>query len=51
MKFTGMLFLAIWLCLAGLGQLFGLSFQGMNIVMGILALVAGILILMGRPWR
>jgi hypothetical protein len=44
----GMLLLAIWLILTGLITLLGLSFQGLPLIMGILALVAGILILLGR---
>ncbi len=44
----GMLLLAIWLILTGLISLFGLRFAGLDIIMGLLALVAGILILIGR---
>lgn len=44
----GMLLLAIWLILTGLIMLLGLSFQGLPLIMGILALAAGILILLGR---
>jgi hypothetical protein len=44
----GLLLLAIWLILTGLIALLGLSFQGLGIIMGILALAAGILILIGR---
>ncbi len=44
----GMLILAIWLILTGLIQLLGLSFSGLNVIMGLLALVAGLLILFGR---
>ncbi len=40
--------LAIWLILTGLIQLLGLSFSGLSIIMGILALAAGILMLLGR---
>jgi hypothetical protein len=43
---VGMLLLGIWLILAGLGALVPLPVQG--IANGILALVAGILILIGR---
>ncbi len=42
----GFILLGIWLILEGLITLFGLSFAGMNIIMGILALVAGIIILL-----
>lgn len=44
----GMLLLAIWLILTGLIALLGLSFQGLPLIMGILAIAAGILILLGR---
>lgn len=44
----GMLLLAIWLFLTGLISLVGLSFSGLGIVMGLLALIAGILLLVGR---
>ncbi|MGE5138041.1 MAG: hypothetical protein ACM3JD_01155 [Rudaea sp.] len=43
----GFVLLAIWLILTGLIALLGLSFAGLNIIMGLLALVAGILILIG----
>jgi hypothetical protein len=42
-----MVLLAIWLILTGLIALFSFSFQYEGVVMGILALVAGILILLG----
>ncbi|MBI5032154.1 MAG: hypothetical protein HZB51_16610 [Chloroflexi bacterium] len=51
MKFTnnlGMLLLAIWLIVTGLIALLGLSFSGLPIIMAILAIAAGVLILMGR---
>jgi hypothetical protein len=44
----GFLLLAIFLILFGLELLFGLSFNGLKIVEGLLALVAGILILFER---
>jgi hypothetical protein len=47
-KNLGLLFLSIYLILQGLAVLFGLKFDAMLIVMGILALVAGILLLIGR---
>ena len=43
---AGMLVLAIWLILSGLSGLFGLGLPA--IVMSVLALIAGILILVGR---
>jgi hypothetical protein len=47
-KNLGMLLLAIWLILTGLIGLFGITFTGIGVVLGILALAAGILILVGR---
>jgi uncharacterized membrane protein HdeD (DUF308 family) len=44
----GFLLLAIWLILYGLIALFSLSFSGLSIIMGILALAAGIFILLER---
>ena len=48
MKNLGMLLLSIWLILSGLIALISLSFQGLPLIMGILAIAAGILILLGR---
>lgn len=42
----GLLVLAVWLILSGLSGLFGLGLPG--IVMSVLALIAGILLLVGR---
>ena len=47
-KNLGMLLLAIWLILEGLILLFSLSFSGLGIIMGLLALVAGVLLLLDR---
>jgi hypothetical protein len=47
-KNIGMLLLAIWLILTGLIALFSLSFNGLGLIMGLLAIAAGIFILMGR---
>ncbi len=44
----GFLLLAIWLILTGLIAILGLSFAGLSIIMGLIALAAGILILIGR---
>jgi hypothetical protein len=44
----GTILLAIFLILQGLIWLASLSFQYQNIIMGILALLAGILILIGK---
>lgn len=40
--------LAAYLILVGLSHLLGLHFYGIGIVLGLLALAAGILILLGR---
>ena len=51
MHFThnwGMLLLAIWLILYGLIGLLGLSFSGLGVIMAILAIAAGVLILLDR---
>jgi hypothetical protein len=47
-KSLGMLLLAIWLILTGLIPLLQLSFSGLSTVMTILAIAAGVLILVGR---
>ena len=47
-KNIGMLLLAIWLILYGLIALFSLSFNGLGVIMGLLAIAAGIFILLGR---
>jgi hypothetical protein len=44
----GMTLLAVLLILEGLVRLFSLTFSGLNVVLGILALVAGALILLGK---
>lgn len=44
----GMPLLAIWLILTGLNSLFALPLPYAGLIMGVLALVAGILILAGR---
>jgi hypothetical protein len=43
-----MLLLAIWLILTGLIPLLNLSFSGLGTVMAMLAIAAGILIVIGR---
>ena len=51
MKLTrniGMLLLAVWLIFTGLVPLLNLSFSGLGTVMAILAIAAGILIVVGR---
>jgi len=47
-KNLGMLLLSVWLILTGLIPLLKLSFSGLYVVMAILAIVAGLLILVGR---
>jgi hypothetical protein len=45
---VGMLLLGIWLILTGLLQVASISIPGIGIILALLAIVAGILILMGR---
>jgi uncharacterized membrane protein HdeD (DUF308 family) len=47
-KNMGMLLLGIWLILNGLIALASFSFQGLHLIMGLLAIVSGILILVDR---
>jgi hypothetical protein len=47
-KNLGMLLLGFWLILTGLIPLLSLSFSGLGILMAILAIAAGVLILLGR---
>ena len=47
-KNLGMMLLGIWLVLHGLVALFSLSFSGLGVILGILALAAGALILLGK---
>ena len=47
-KNLGMVLLGIWLIALGLIQLFSISFSGINIIMAILAIAAGVLILFGK---
>jgi hypothetical protein len=44
----GVLLVALWFLFYGLTSLFSLAFASENVVMGLLALVAGILLLVGR---
>jgi hypothetical protein len=51
MRFTkniGMILLAVWLILGGAFTLFNVVFNGEPIVMAVLAIVAGVFILIGR---
>jgi len=47
-KNLGMLLLAIWLILTGLLQLVTISIPAIGAIMAVLALAAGVLILLGR---
>jgi uncharacterized membrane protein HdeD (DUF308 family) len=47
-KNLGMLLLGVWLILNGLIALLSLSFSGMWVLMGVLAVAAGICIVIGR---
>ena len=47
-KNVGMLLLSLWLIVTGIIPLVKLSFNGLPIVMAILAIVAGVLIAIGR---
>jgi hypothetical protein len=47
-KNIGMLLLSIWLILTGLIALLNFSFQGLPLIMAILAIAAGVFILLGR---
>ena len=44
----GLVVLAAWLILSGLAQLIELHFHGMGLVLGALAIAAGVLILIDR---
>ncbi len=48
-KNLGMLLLSIWLILNGLTYVLKLSFTGLGTVMGLLALAAGVVILLFEP--
>jgi len=47
-KNIGMLLLAAWLILTGLLPLLNVGFSGMGTVMAVLAIAAGVLIVIGR---
>lgn len=44
----GLMLLGIWLIMTGLIPLLHLSFEGLPLIMAILAIVSGILVLFGR---
>jgi hypothetical protein len=47
-KSPGLLLLGLWLILNALISMIHLSFSGLSLLMSILALVAGVLIIIGR---
>ena len=47
-KNLGLLLLGIWLVVSGLISILRLSFSGMHILMAVLALAAGVLLIVGR---
>ena len=47
-KNLGMLLLAIWLILTGLLQVVSIAIPSIGIIMAVLAIAAGVLILLGR---
>jgi len=47
-KNLGMILLGIWLIMTGLIPLLHLSFEGLPLIMSILAIATGVLILLGR---
>jgi len=47
-KNLGMILLGIWLIMTGLIPLLHFNFQGLSVVMAILAVVTGLMILFGR---
>ncbi len=47
-KNLGFLLLGIWLIVTGLVPLFHFNFSGLETIMAILAIAAGVLILLGR---
>jgi hypothetical protein len=48
MASVGFTLLGVWLILMGLAQIINLSFAGFGLLQGILALIAGIMIVLGR---
>lgn len=48
MKNIGMILLAVWLIATGLRGVVNLSFQNDSLVFGILAIIAGVLLIMRR---
>lgn len=48
MKRLAMTLLAIWLLIVGLEELIGFSFPAQNVILSLLALAAGVLLLLGE---
>ena len=48
MKNIGMLLLAIWLIVFGLTRAIGLNFAYDNLVIGVLAIIAGVMLILKR---
>jgi hypothetical protein len=44
----GVILFCLWLIAQGMVAVLSLNFQGMNVILGIVAIIAGILILIGR---
>lgn len=47
-KNVGMILLALWLIATGMSAVFSLTFREMPLVMGLVAIFAGVFILIGR---
>jgi hypothetical protein len=47
-KSLGMILLGIWLIMTGLIPLLHLNFEGLSLIMAILAIASGALVLLGR---
>jgi hypothetical protein len=47
-KNLGILLLAVWLILSGLVNLLGIRIPGLPLIMGVLALAAGVLLIIGK---
>jgi len=47
-KNLGMILLAIWLIVTGLLQVVSIAIPGIGVILAVLAVAAGVLILMGR---
>jgi hypothetical protein len=47
-KTLGMILLGIWLIITGLIPLLHFNFQGLSLIMAVLAIATGVIILLGR---